>query len=227
MKSPRLKPKDQLNFRDGELDLSRPDSINQQGLIKIPKSASLRPKDHLAIVGDMDFVTDKDHEVVQAPPRSPRPRPSNHLTLEGDMDLSRNDNDIHHLRPVVSCRRRKITPEDHLGLEGDLDLDRSDNINHQKPSALNLRRASSSRQNDYNILEGEMDWPRSTSMTSSPRPVVKSAKPIDNLIIRHGDLDLSARRDSIHHQRSGSATSDTKGISPFIHIASIVHSRER
>ena len=73
------------------MDLSRPDSINQQ-IPSVQKSARIKPQDFLALEGRMDLSRpDSINQQIPSVQKSARIKPQDFLALEGRMDLSRPD----------------------------------------------------------------------------------------------------------------------------------------
>ena len=81
----------------GEVDFSRPDSINQKTAIHFPKSPRIRAKQTLLLLdGSLDLSRPKDsinHMIPDLNTRSSKTKPLDNLNLIGDIDLTKKDYD--------------------------------------------------------------------------------------------------------------------------------------
>ena len=147
-------PKNQLGL-EGELDLSRPDSINQQS-IQVAKTPRIRPRHHLSLEGHLDFLSRPDsinrqQLAMERNPKRGKVQPTDNFGLEGHLELSR----PHSINQQIHSIQRspKMKPKDHLGpLEGlDISWPSSPNILKFKkgPKMVKPR--------DNFCLEGQME----------------------------------------------------------------------
>ena len=183
-------PKNQLGL-EGQLDLSRPDSINQQS-IQVPKPPRIRPRHNLSLEGDLDLSRpdsiNQQRTVGKNGKKVPFTGPSDNFGLEGHLDLTRPHSINQQIHPIQ--RSPKMKPQDHLGpLEG---------LNISWPSSPSILEKVKKGQamvkpKDNFSLEGQMEisrkeWGRFNGQHFLQRP----SSPQDTLSLE-GSLDFTTK----------------------------------